>query len=165
MTSPVQEKEVIWVSVFVTKESFSQNLPCTQVPVGRHWSCQSCKLSQAASLAFSASKLGGGLCQERWRMDGCQEDGCRVNKQGLSQLASISHPLLNLGLIRWERYFFSSFGCFLRLISTSVFSPFACCIFWSHPLATTMATDLPPELKIFRHVDESSFELQTLAKL
>ena len=152
MTSPVQEKDVtpLWVSVFVAKESFSQNLPHTQVPVGQHWSCQSCKFSQAASLAFSASKLEGGLCQERWRMDGCQEDGCRVNNQGLSQLAFISYPLLNLGLIRWELYFFSYFGCFLRLISTSVFSPFICCIFRSHSLATTMATDLSPESENFQ---------------
>lgn len=91
---------LLWVSVSVTKERFSQHLPCTQAPVGWHWSYQSCKLPLwAVSDIFS-------LLTGRWTLPGkikwSQEDGCRVDNQGLSRFSFISYPLLNLDLIRWD---------------------------------------------------------------
>lgn len=50
-----------------------------------------------------------------------QEDGCRVDNQDLSQFAFISYPLLNFDLIKWDLYFFSSFGCIFMLVSAYLY--------------------------------------------
>lgn len=50
-----------------------------------------------------------------------QEDGCRVDNQGLSQFAFISYPLLNLDLLKWDLYFFSSFGSIFMLVSAYLY--------------------------------------------
>lgn len=88
MSSPVSMKEMIpvWVCVLATKESFSRGLPPLRprlVSVGPML-CPRCKLSRGLCLPFSASKLGCGLCWERWMA--LRELGCRVSNPSLLHL-------------------------------------------------------------------------------
>lgn len=140
-----------WVCVLATKESFSRGLPPLRpqlVSIGPML-CPSCKLSHGLCLPFSASKLGSGLCRERWTALG--DLGCRVNNP--TQIChtyplwggKINYPFAEFQLNGVRPSHLLTLWLYPWFISMSVFSPSVSCIFWSYPLATSLATNLPPE--------------------